>query len=219
MRKLVNNFSNKLLNFSIHSVNQKLTLAHQQTNNDYEKLKQEEAEKSARLTELMYVKPNSPRNSKLTNDLINAKLATPKKSNKLNCNKINYSDKRRSTNVTDERRIEHICDYYDELQYNYDYFYNKSQAPDHVIDNKASKNVYQYSQLTKLRKNILNRKLIDHRQRLKIEKLKESSEKSLVSSLSSMVESMTIPSLHFHLILSLTMVLLTHQCPQYLLVL
>jgi hypothetical protein len=111
-------------------------------------------------------------------------------------------------------------DYYDELQYNYDYFYNKTQEPDHVIDNKPSKNVYQYSQLTKLRKNILNRKLIDHRQKLKSEKLKEnSSDKSLVSSISSMVESMTIPSLHFHLILSLTMVLLTHQCPQYLLVL
>lgn len=189
-------------------------MAHQQTSNDYDKLKQEEADKSARLQELMYV--NSPKNNKLTNDLINTKLATPKKSTKLNCNKLNS---KKSTSWNDERRIEHICDYYDELQYNYDYFHNKSQAPDHVTDNKSSKNVYQYSQLTKLRKNILNRKLIDHRQRLKSEKLKEVSEKSLVSSLSTMVESMTVPSLHFHLILSLTMVLLTHQCPQYLLVL
>ena len=199
--------------YFLYSINQKLTLAHQQTSNDYEKLKQEEAEKSARLQELMYV--NSPKNNKLTNDLINTKIATPKKSNKLNCNKLNS---KKSTSWNDERRIEHICDYYDELQYNYDYFHNKSQA-DHVTDNKPLKNVYQYSQLTKLRKNILNRKLIDHRQRLKSEKLKEVSEKSLVSSLSSMVESMTVPSLHFHLILSLTMVLLTHQCPQYLLVL
>lgn len=164
----------------------------------------------------MYVKNNSPINNKLTNDLINAKLATPKRSSKKDSNKI--TDKK-SKNLSDERRIEHICDYYDELQYNYDYFYNKSQAPDHVIDNKSTKNLYQYSQLTKLRKNILNRKLIDHRQRLKSEKLKENSEKSLVSSLSSMVESMTIPSLHFHLLLSLTMVILSHQCPQYLLVL
>jgi hypothetical protein len=179
-------------------------------------LKQEESEKSTRLQELMYVK--SPKNNKLTNDLINTKLATPKKSsNKLNNSKISN---KKSTSWNDERRIEHICDYYDELQYNYDYFYNKAQEPDHVIDNKPSKNVYQYSQLTKLRKNILNRKLIDHRQKLKSEKLKENnSDKSLVSSISSMVESMTIPSLHFHLILSLTMVLLTHQCPQYLLVL
>jgi hypothetical protein len=179
-------------------------------------LKQEESEKSTRLQDLMYVK--SSKNNKLTNDLINTKLATPKKSsNKLNSSKISN---KKSTSWNDERRIEHICDYYDELQYNYDYFYNKTQEPDHVIDNKPSKNVYQYSQLTKLRKNILNRKLIDHRQKLKSEKLKEnSSDKSLVSSISSMVESMTIPSLHFHLILSLTMVLLTHQCPQYLLVL
>lgn len=165
----------------------------------------------------MYVKP--PKNSKLTNDLINTKLATPKKSSKLD-NKCNDKlNNKKSASWNDERRIEHICDYYDELQYNYDYFYNKSQAPDHVTDNKPSKNVYQYSQLTKLRKNILNRKLIEHRQRLKCEKLKDGSDKSLVSSLSSMVESMTVPSLHFHLLLSLTMVILTHQCPQYLLVL
>lgn len=162
----------------------------------------------------MYV---NPKNNKLTNDLINTKLATPKKisNHKLTSNKCN----KKSTSWNDERRIEHICDYYDELQYNYDYFYNKSQTPDDVIDNKSTKNVYQYSQLTKLRKNILNRRLIDHRQRLKREKLKEIADKSLVSSLSSAVESMTIPSLHFHLILSMTMVLLTHQCPQYLLVL
>lgn len=163
----------------------------------------------------MYV---NPQKNKLTNDLINTKLATPKKTNshKLTSNKCNN---RKSTSWSDERRIEHICDYFDELQYNYDYFYNKSQTPDDVIDNKSSKNVYQHSQLTKLRKNILNRRLIDHRQRLKSEKLKENADKSLVTSLSSAVESMTIPSLHFHLILSMTMVLLTHQCPQYLLVL
>lgn len=208
---LISVIISNVLNF-LFSVNQKLTLAHQQTSNDYDKLKQEEADKSARLQELMYV---NPKNNKLTNDLINTKLATPKKTSKLTSNKCN----KKSTSWNDERRIEHICDYYDELQYNYDYFYNKSQTPDEVIDNKSSKNVYQYSQLTKLRKNILNRRLIDHRQRLKSEKLKEIADKSLVSSLSSAVESMTIPSLHFHLILSLTMVLLTHQCPQYLLVL
>lgn len=198
----------------LHSVNQKLTLAHQQTSNDFEKLKQEEIEKSTRLQDLMYV--DSPKNNKLTNDMINARLATPKMASNTDSNKISN---KKSRTLNDERRIEHICDYYDELQYNYDYFYNKSQAPDHVTDNKATKNLYQYSQLTKLRKNILNRKLIDHRQRLKNEKLKENSDKSLVTSLSSMVESMTIPSLHFHLLLSLTMVILTHQCPQYLLVL
>lgn len=32
-----------------------MTLAHQQLNSDYEKLKQEEAEKSAKLQDLMYV--------------------------------------------------------------------------------------------------------------------------------------------------------------------
>lgn len=37
------------------SFNQKMTLAHQQMNSDYEKLKQEDAEKSAKLQDLMYV--------------------------------------------------------------------------------------------------------------------------------------------------------------------
>jgi len=180
-------------------------LAHQQVINDFDKLKQEEAEKSARLQELMYVKP--PKNTKLTNDLINTKLATPNKTN----NKLNNS-------WIDERRIEHICDYYDELQYNYDYFNSKDCCETAAIDNnKSPKCLTQYSQMSKLRKNILNRKLIDHRQRLKCGKLKTDDEKS-VASLSSIVDSLTIPSLHFHLILSLTMVILTHQCPHYLLV-
>lgn len=39
----------------IFSFNQKMTLAHQQLNTDFEKLKQEEADKSSKLQDLMYV--------------------------------------------------------------------------------------------------------------------------------------------------------------------
>lgn len=190
--------------------------------NDHEKLKQEEAEKSSRLQELMYVK--SHKNSKFTNDMINTKLATPKKKN----NKNNSSSIK-----SDEKLIDHICDYYDELQYNYEYFNNKNSADcvklatESGDDNKSTcnnsnnnfNNLNQLYQLTKLRKDILNRKLIDHREKLKCVKLKQSNEKNSVTSISSIVDSLTIPTFHFHLILSLTMVLLTHQCPQYLLVL
>lgn len=194
-----------------YSVNQKLTLAHQQMSNDHEKLKQEEADKSARLQELMYVKSRKT-NSKLANEIINAKLATPKKS-KFNTKKVP------SSRWDNEKSIEHICDYYDELQYNYEHL-NNSQ-PSYDVDNMSSNN--QVYQLTKVRKDILNRKLLDYRERLKSERLSSkgliNEEKSLVSSISSIVDNMTIPTLHFHLILSLTMMLLTHQCPQYLLVL
>jgi hypothetical protein len=191
-------------------------LAHQQTSNDYDKLKQEEADKSARLQELMYV--DTTKQNKLTNDFINTQLATPKKlvttkqqtrkaiSHVLPQPRPQRDSKSRILN-SDERQIENICDYFDELQYHCEFFPSS-------LDNKSSKNLYQYSQLTKLRKNILNRKLIEHRQRVKTQK----HDKSIISSLTSVVDSMKIPSLHFHLILSLTMVLLTHQCPQYLIV-
>lgn len=208
-----------------------MTLENQQLSNEYEKLKQEEAEKSARLQELMYVKKSHKKaNSKLTNDLINTKLATPKKI---------YSQKNKNLgkNWNDDKLIDHICDYYDELQYNYEYFNNKStnnEKSDESLtdylhsnnsgDNKSTcnlnyhnNNLNQYYQLTKIRKDILNRKLIDHRERLKCVKL--NNDKRLITSISSLVDSLTIPTFHFHLILSLTMVLLTHQCPQYLLVL
>lgn len=166
--------------------------------NDHEKLKQEEAEKSARLQELMYVKSNT----KLKNEIINAKLATPKKSKLVN----------KKSRWDNEKSIEHICDYYDELQYNY----NNQTSND--VDNKCNSSNQVY-RLTKVRKDILNRKLLDYRERLKNEKRLINEEKSLVSSISSIVDTMTIPTFHFHLILSLTMMLLTHQCPQYLLVL
>lgn len=207
-------FVSKLLKFFFNfSVNQKLTLAHQQMSNDHEKLKQEEAEKSARLQELMYVKKSHKiANSKLTNEIINAKLATPKKSKK-----SSLSSPHRRRWDDNEKSIEHICDYYDELQYNSEHL-----KPSYE-DNKCN-NSNQVYQLTKMRKDILNRKLLDYRERLKSEKLSSKSsllneEKSLVSSISSLVDTMTIPTFHFHLILSLTMMLLTHQCPQYLLVL
>lgn len=174
-------------------------------------MKQDEAEKSARLQELMYVDPI--KSNKLTNDFINTQLATPKKKSFFKQPKAispimpPKSAKTTRTWNSNEREIEHICDYFDELQYHCDYFPSS-------LDNKSSKTLYQYSQLTKLRKNILNRKLIEHRQRSKTDK----STKGFVSLVSSAVESMTIPSLQFHILLSLTMVLLTHQCPQYLIV-
>jgi len=43
------------MTFCVGSLNQKYTLAHQQMQQDYERLKQEENDKSNKLQELMYV--------------------------------------------------------------------------------------------------------------------------------------------------------------------
>ncbi len=124
----------------------------------------------------------------------------------------------------DNDRIENICDYYDELQNNLDLFSNNG------VDNKSD-NSNLNSLSSKLRKNILNRKLIDRRAKHSLKDclngfdekkdgLKtEGGNKSLLSNIISQLEIAALPTLHLHLILSLTMVILTHRCPQYLIVL
>lgn len=207
--------------------------------NDYDKLKQEEAEKSEHLQELMLVS-NKLKNSnpffdnKLINSTINTKKTpinnTTKDSNFLNNTKNNNNRNNRHTISDNDRRIDNICDYYDELQYNLDYFNSAQHDNEMVLDNNNSiknfqEHLYQHQLSSKLRKNLLNRKLIDHRIN-KYDKRgggngmgligQETSDKSVLSSI---ISSMTIPTLHFHLILSLTMVILTHQCPHYMYVL
>lgn len=213
--------------------------------NDYDKLKQEEAEKSEHLQELMLVS-NKLKNSnpffdnKLINSTINTKkspinnynnINTTHKDNFHNNTKNNNNRNNRHSISDNDRRIDNICDYYDDLQYNLDYFNNKQHDNETVLDNNNSiKNfqdhLYQHQLSSKLRKNLLNRKLIDHHG-VKYDKRggvnggmnligQETSDKSVLSSI---ISSMTIPTLHFHLILSLTMVILTHQCPHYMYVL
>ena len=204
--------------------------------NDYDKLKQEEAEKSDHLQELMLVsnklKNNNPFfDNKLINSTINTKKSpiSNHKDNFHNNTKNNNNRNNRHSISDNDRRIDNICDYYDELQYNLDYFNSNHHDNETVLDNNNSmKNfqdhLYQHQLSSKLRKNLLNRKLIDHR--VKYDKNsdvngmnlmgQETSDKSVLSSI---ISSMTIPTLHFHLILSLTMVILTHQCPHYMYVL
>ena len=206
--------------------------------NDYDKLKQEEAEKSEHLQELMLVS-NKLKNSNpfFDNKLINSTINTKKnpinntpKDNFLNNTKNNNNRNNRHSISDTDRRIDNICDYYDELQYNLDYFNSEQRDNETVLNNNNSiknfqEHLYQHQLSSKLRKNLLNRKLIDHRIN-KYDKRggvngmnlmgQETSDKSVLSSI---ISSMTIPTLHFHLILSLTMVILTHQCPHYMYVL
>jgi hypothetical protein len=195
---------------------------------EYEKLQQEEAEKSARLQELTYVSKKYGRiiDNKLTEiqNLNNKKMSSNKGNNLQSDNKKKSCKKSSRFSELDNDRIENICDYYDELQNNLDLFSNNG------VDNKSD-NSNLNSLSSKLRKNILNRKLIDRRAKHSLKDclngfdekkdgLKtEGGNKSLLSNIISQLEIAALPTLHLHLILSLTMVILTHRCPQYLIVL
>lgn len=89
----LNSLTNILNGIFVHSTYQELTLARQQLQDDYDKLKREEADKSAKLKELMLVS-RSPRRhldkaekevankqtaSKDDNDLFGDYIITPKK--------------------------------------------------------------------------------------------------------------------------------------------
>lgn len=219
-------------------------MAHQQMSNEYEKLQQEEAEKSARLQELTYVSNKYGRiiDNKLTeiqnlNNKCNNDNDKDNKDNKCSdiLNDKKNNKKRKSASKSrlselDNDRIENICDYYDELQYNLDYFSNNNNNKNNNnYDNKSDNINFNNNLSSKLRKNILNRKLIDRRAKHLKDSLnfdekrddlkQEGNNKSLLTSIISQLEIAALPTLHLHLILSLTMVILTHRCPQYLIVL
>lgn len=230
--------------------------------NEFDKLKQEEAEKSARLQELTYVSNKFGRiiDNKLTqlqldsnikeisdsnNNPINscnadrkeATASSPTLSNKFsnNLGKIRFSK-------MDNDKIENICDYYDELQYNLDCYNNNvsdsngnlSENPTKNVKKLNTDNTSKLNLSSKVRKNLMNRKLIDRRAKFMKDNLNleaklqqnndslkqvDSEDKSLLSNIITQLENAALPSLHLHLILSLTMVILTHRCPQYLIVL
>lgn len=178
-----------------------MVLAHQQITNEFDKLKQDEAEKSSRLQELMLV-------SKKRSSTNRTCSTNPSPTESIKSNQSCYED---------NLLIENICGYYDELQD------NKFQKINRMKENPLT---------SKFRKNLANRQMmVDRRAKyckesncnldLKLRKstdLKESLSGKL-SSILSTLEPLALPTLQFHLILSLTMVLLTHQCPSYIYVL
>lgn len=183
-----------------------MVLAHQQITNEFDKLKQDEAEKSSRLQELMLV--SKKRSSTNRTCSTNPSLPISPTIESIKSNQSCYED---------NLLIENICGYYDELHD------NKFQKI-----NKLKENPLQ----SKFKKNLANRQMmVDRRAKyckesncnldLKLKKssdLKESLSGKL-SSILSTLEPLALPTLQFHLILSLTMVLLTHQCPSYIYVL
>jgi hypothetical protein len=180
--------------WSLCSLNQKLTLAHQQMNSDYEKLKQDEADKSTKLQELMSVLHEH-----------NIKL-------KSNGMRTNHSPKKSCLNYFDDP-FDITSDILTNKMGN---FSQKAYHDKSIIDYEADDYPLIF---TKSEKDLKNSRLhsLVHANGATSFTHTTSSNKSLLSSILSSL-SLACPTLHLHIILSLTMVLITHQCPQYLIV-
>lgn len=161
---------------------------------DYDKLKQDESDKSSKLQDLMSVsKYNSPIKNNLKNLILTKNTKTPHHRpfshpsyyHKFNDEHFNYDD--------DDDYDDFINDEFELLKIRKNLL-NSSQC-------NLDKFAYQNNSSC-LAANLRNN-------------LKTNSKSSILSSFLS-----AIPTLHLHLLLSLTMVLLTHRCPpQYLIVL
>lgn len=173
---------------SRYSLNQKLTLTHQQMAADYERLRQEETAKSSKLQELTSV----PNNHKLSNFVLKSPINNKQQERIINC----LSPKKTpNTNL--------LIDDFDVDEQN----------------------------ITKIRKNLFNTTAqcygnlnfnddcvtIPNNDR-QVSCKSDAGNKSLLSTLLTTIP-LALPTLQLHLLLSLTMVLLTHRCPQYLIVL
>lgn len=195
--------------FSLFSVNQKLTLAHQQMTADYEKMRQEEADISAKLQERMSVDKSetesvvsiakggrSGRWSKLGKD----------KGGSLGCD---TSEQEQCWGVICDKGIVTECD--------------KQRLFGAIMNAKRRKEMLNLSErhLKRIERDNNNRGDDQKsekenrnlsRQRNAQEVAKKRNFKGLVRDVLDQLP-FALPTLQLHIILSLTMVLLTHQCP------
>ena len=197
------------------SLNQKLTLAHQQMTADYEKMRQEEAEISAKLQERMSVAKSGRRNGPngrvlvrnnasnsgaggcgVTNPVVEGDGGGDDEVDKhwWICDKaiVTEEDKRRLFGVimNAKRRKEML---------------NLSQK--HLKQIEAERHCG-----IKADKNKMNKSRRDRGSGVGDEVVKKRNFKGLVRDVLEQLP-FALPTLQLHIILSLTMVLLTHQCP------
>lgn len=110
--------------------------------------------------------------------------------------------------------------YYDKV--NTDHIYNHQYDENKLFSKTYYNEITTNNKLSKLSKNLINNSekydrllVTNNHSNLSFTRNRN---KSLISSILSTIP-LAIPTLQLHLLLSLTMVLLTHQCPQYLIVL
>ena len=184
---------------------------------DHEKLKQDESDKSAKLQELMSV-VNSKHKHKIlnANNTNNKNTSITNNSNKKS-NKITPFYDSNNFYLSPPLSSDYICqcgsvdNIYDQ------YAGNETTCKD--IDADYDENdldaISRKIKISKLRKELLNS---NKQNQLYNTKTNSGKSKSLISTILSTIP-LALPTLQLHILLSLTMVLLTHRCPQYLIIL
>lgn len=200
-----------LFRLFLDSFNQKLTLTHQQMAADYEKLRLDDTDKSAKLQELMSVsnmiKPHPTLHS------------SPKHTSPHNTN--NYYSPTHSINQ--QLTPKHLMRAISPATQKY---LNGPDVINNCLLDKSRKNFYNSNQ--RLNRNLSSQSLVlsssgdsdDDYNEIEFKKRRGSltANSSLLATLCRTVP-LALPTLQLHLLISLTMVLLTHRCPQYLIVL
>lgn len=189
----------------VHSFNQKLTLTHQQMTTDYEKLRQEETDKSSKLQELMSVPSNNKncyQSLKNNKHNVSSSVSSPHTSPSRIVNCLSPK-KQQNCALADNMLLDEFD--IDEQNFNKirkNFFNTQCQHHSHQVhDIDNYKNIDDVYALKKHQHNN------EHQ-----------NSKSLLSTLCRTIP-LALPTLQLHLLISLTMVLLTHRCPQYLIVL
>lgn len=200
------------------SFNQKLTLTHQQMAADYEKLRQEENEKSAKLQEFMSV---SNKNNKYISPLLTITASTTTTTTPTN-NKHHQSKIIDCLSNTPSPPASPLKKHNS---------YTKSQihSNHHQLFEEFDIDEQNFN---KIRKNFFNshaqiydKTISSHSDDIHLSSTNNiiannnnGNNKSLLSTIFATLP-FAYPTLQLHLLISLTMVLLTHRCPQYLIVL
>lgn len=196
----------------VHSFNQKLTLTHQQMTTDYEKLRQEETDKSSKLQELMSV-PNNNKNC-YKNNKYNVSSTSPLSVSSPNTSPSRIvnclsSKKQQNCPITDNM----LLDEFDIDEQNFNKirknFFN-TQCQHHLHQVHDDDNYNNIDDVYAMKKH--------HHDNEHHSQQHHQNSKSLLSTLCRTIP-LALPTLQLHLLISLTMVLLTHRCPQYLIVL
>ena len=197
---------------------------------DYEKLRQEETDKSSKLQELMSVpksnkqkskqnKSSSSPNNIINNNKNNSNATTPTNrspSRIINClsspkKQLNYSNSNPFFDEfdIDEQNFNKIRKNFfnSNAQCYHNHHHNDFINDDDTIDDHHRV----YSKLS------TNNDASTHNNN-NTNNTNDTNSKSLISTLYRTIP-LALPTLQLHLLISLTMVLLTHRCPQYLIVL
>lgn len=175
---------------------------------DYEKLRQEETDKSSKLQELMSVPPNNKNYYQSFKNNKPLAVSSPTSPSRI----VNCLSPKKQQNSTISDNM--LLDEFDIDEQNFNkirknFFNTQCQHHSHqmVHDDDNYKNI---DDIYSMKKHYHEDNVQNNQQ--------HENPKSLLSTLCRTIP-LALPTLQLHLLISLTMVLLTHRCPHYLIVL